>query len=131
MDIGFNPIDVSDGRGVKPVDLVTWTRSQLKNHAIGSSNKRGDDSRIFISNKTAGWDDGQYINSLKFMPEIHKGITLQLILSNLAEAASRICCGRPRAPRPSLRITCSKVSQCTEVVESSVYLWKLGAGYNY
>ena len=38
---------------------------------------------------------------------------LQVILSNFADAASRICCGRLRAVRPSRRSACIRASQCT------------------
>ena len=70
--------------------------------------------------KSLATHDGQSVDeSMEVMAS-----RLQVILSNFAEAASRICRRCTSAARPSRRTASVKASQCTVVEGGLEELWK-------
>lgn len=103
-------MDMLDKSGVITMNLIAWARAQFENNATSSLYERGDNGCVFIGDEISSciWWSIHSVHELR-----EDMVWLQVILNNFAEAASRICCGRPSAARPSRRTACVKDSQCT------------------
>lgn len=128
VGIGFNTIDMFDKRSIITMNLIAWPRAQFKNDATSGLYERGNNGCVLVSNEIAScawWS----VYSVHALSEGRYGewVRLQVILSNFAEAASRICRRRPSAVRPSRQTACVKASQCT-VGEGWLVELEIGGG---